>query len=591
MFAGNLRHYTDADGHFSLSMWQARVDRYRSVNFSSFIDDGTVIAHFLVDEPNDPANWGNQPIPGGTVEAMAEYSKQIWPNMATVVRVDPGYLAQFNLDYQYLDAAWSQYVERKGPADAYIQRSVTDAKALGLQLVVGLNILDGGLGIVPLTATEVQEAGSALLASPYPCAFISWQYDSSYLAGPGIGDAMDALRSQAQSRATRTCRAAGSAPAPTPPPATTTTIVADDPDPSTPGESVIVSVSVAAAGSAPAGTVSVTASGGAESCVATLSNGAGSCSLALTELGDRTLTASFDGGTSYGSSSDTEPHLVRADLQSVVITWPQPQDISYGTPLGAAQLNASASSGGQAVAGTYTYQPAAGTVLNAGQAQSLQVTFTPSDPTAYQGGSATVTIDVNPVAPTLSWTVPSSIQVGQLPSGILNATASGVGGEVVAGTLTYTPAAGQMLDASPSRTLSVGFQPSGNNYTAASKNVSLAVLYPWSGFFQPVDNAGRLNTAKAGVAIQVRFGLGGNQPAPVLASGSPTVTSVSCPSWPTDAIEQTVSASSSSLRYNATSNRYVYIWKTSTDWADSCRRLTFILKDGTRHEATFRFSR
>lgn len=178
MFAGNLRHYTDADGHFSLSMWQARVDRYRSVDFSSFIDDGSVIAHFLVDEPNDPANWGNQPIPGGTVEAMAEYSKQIWPNMATVVRVDPGYLAKFNVDYQSLDAAWSQYVERKGPAETYIQQSVADAKALGLQLVVGLNILGGGLGIVPLSATEVREAGSALLASPYPCAFISWEYDS-----------------------------------------------------------------------------------------------------------------------------------------------------------------------------------------------------------------------------------------------------------------------------------------------------------------------------------------------------------------------------------------------------------------------------
>ena len=113
MFAGSQIHYKDADGHFSLSLWQARVDRYRGMDFSSYVADGTVIGHYLVDEPNDPVNWNNQPIPGATLEAMAQYSKQLWPAMATVVRVEPAYLAQWNVDYQYLDAAWAQYVERK----------------------------------------------------------------------------------------------------------------------------------------------------------------------------------------------------------------------------------------------------------------------------------------------------------------------------------------------------------------------------------------------------------------------------------------------------------------------------------------------
>ena len=193
--------------------------------------------------------------------------------------------------------------------------------------------------------------------------------------------------------------------------------------------------------------------------------------------------------------------------------------------------------------------------------------------------------------PTVVWTVPSFTSVGPLNAGILNVTATGVGGAAVPGTFTYTPAAGQVLDARTSQTLSVAFHPSGGNYTAATKSVSLAVRYQWSGFFDPVDNAGRLNTAKAGVAIPVRFSLGGNRPAPVLASGSPEVRSVSCPWWPTDAIEQTVSASSSSLRYDAPTARYIYTWKTSASWANSCRKLTVILKDGTLHEATFRFSR
>jgi hypothetical protein len=69
------------------------------------------------------------------------------------------------------------------------------------------------------------------------------------------------------------------------------------------------------------------------------------------------------------------------------------------------------------------------------------------------------------------------------------------------------------------------------------------------------------------------------------------VQSVTCPSWPTDAIEQTVSASASSLKYDSATGQYVYTWKTSKGWANSCRRLTFVLKDGTRQEATFRFTK
>ena len=56
------------------------------------------------------------------------------------------------------------------------------------------------------------------------------------------------------------------------------------------------------------GTVRVTASGGQESCSADLS--AGSCTITLNADGNRTLTASFQGGNLFESSSDTESHQV-----------------------------------------------------------------------------------------------------------------------------------------------------------------------------------------------------------------------------------------------------------------------------------------
>jgi hypothetical protein len=70
------------------------------------------------------------------------------------------------------------------------------------------------------------------------------------------------------------------------------------------------------------------------------------------------------------------------------ITWAAPAAITYGTALSATQLDATAS-----VAGTLVYTPAAGTVLAAG-AQTLSVTFTPTDTTDYATATKTVTLTV-----------------------------------------------------------------------------------------------------------------------------------------------------------------------------------------------------
>src|SRR5206468_7874070 len=53
------------------------------------------------------------------------------------------------------------------------------------------------------------------------------------------------------------------------------------------------------------------------------------------------------------------------------ITWANPTPITYGTALGASQLNATARESGSVVPGTYAYTPASGTVLGAGVNQTL----------------------------------------------------------------------------------------------------------------------------------------------------------------------------------------------------------------------------
>jgi hypothetical protein len=82
------------------------------------------------------------------------------------------------------------------------------------------------------------------------------------------------------------------------------------------------------------------------------------------------------------------------------ITWPAPAPITAGIPLGAAQLNATATGvGGISLTGNFAYTPAAGTLLPAGT-HVLAVEFSPTDPN-YTGNAATVSIDVSSPLPVL----------------------------------------------------------------------------------------------------------------------------------------------------------------------------------------------
>jgi hypothetical protein len=204
MLAGSSKYYKDASGHFSLTKWKQRIDRYRSVNFGSYITDGTIIGHFLMDEPQDPSNWNGVPVTQSQVESMGQYSKQLWPGMPTVIRVVPTY---FTSNPRYVDAAWAQYLSRFGSVSNYINSNVNAAKARGLALIVGLNVLDGGYPkLSPMSASEVKTYGAALLSNSYPCAFVSWQYNSSYFGSSGIKDAMQYLRNKAASHSFKSCR-------------------------------------------------------------------------------------------------------------------------------------------------------------------------------------------------------------------------------------------------------------------------------------------------------------------------------------------------------------------------------------------------
>jgi hypothetical protein len=206
--AGGQRRFTDRRGHFDFARWKSQIDRFKKIKFASYISDGTIIAHYLIDEPHDRTNWRGTIVSAAMIDQMAKYSKQLWPKMATVVRAEPRQI-RTGYRYRYLDAAWAQYVARKGTARDFIRRNVADAQSMGLGLVVGLNFQKGGLRGRRLTAEQIRSWGSALLESSYPCAFISWHYNAGYLRSGSVSTALQTLRRQAQNRGTRSCAVGG----------------------------------------------------------------------------------------------------------------------------------------------------------------------------------------------------------------------------------------------------------------------------------------------------------------------------------------------------------------------------------------------
>jgi uncharacterized repeat protein (TIGR01451 family) len=102
--------------------------------------------------------------------------------------------------------------------------------------------------------------------------------------------------------------------------------------------------------------------------------------------------------TDYNPTSDSV--TINVSKATPIITWADPAEMLYGTPLSATQLDATTAwpVGGVngPVAGSFTYTPAAGTVLRAGAAQTLSAAFAPSDPADYNPASATTTVTVVP---------------------------------------------------------------------------------------------------------------------------------------------------------------------------------------------------
>lgn len=155
-------------------------------------------------------------------------------------------------------------------------------------------------------------------------------------------------------------------------------------------------------GGAPVVSYTATASpgGATASCTAPCT----SIVLAPLAAGSYTFTVHATNFVGNGPESPASNAATVTEPMVPVLSWTAPGAIVYGTPLDATQLNATATYAGNPVPGTFAYAPPGGSVLPAGDAQMLSVTFTPTDTIHYAIATASVPIDVTRMPLTVTGT-------------------------------------------------------------------------------------------------------------------------------------------------------------------------------------------
>jgi Tol biopolymer transport system component len=201
-----------------------------------------------------------------------------------------------------------------------------------------------------------------------------------------------------------------------------------------------------------------------------------------------------------------------------------------------------------------------------------------------------VSVTAETIAPTLS--LPANI-VTSLPlnstdtSKVVNFTVSAIDNCDANPTVSAMPQSGSAFPVGTTTVNVTGTDASGNTATGS---FTVTVQYNFAGFFQPIDNLPMVNVVNAGQSVPVKFSLSGDKGLNIFAAGYPSSQQIACIGGATvSPIEETTTAGSSSLSYDAATDRYIYVWKTEKAWKGTCRQLIVKLADGTLHVANFQF--
>jgi hypothetical protein len=186
---GGHPHHTGPGGDFDVAAWMAELQRWapHAEALAPYIADGTLVTHMLLD---DIHNYPGRSPTAAELDAMAAASKALLPGLATFVRERATEMPVYpdGRPYQHVDAIVHQYRVRFGEVQAWSDAQSALAAQLGLRVICGLNIANGGDGSSgqpgwregrhAMSADEVRRYGSVLADDPRCSMFLAWEYDA-----------------------------------------------------------------------------------------------------------------------------------------------------------------------------------------------------------------------------------------------------------------------------------------------------------------------------------------------------------------------------------------------------------------------------
>jgi hypothetical protein len=176
-----------------------------------------------------------------------------------------------------------------------------------------------------------------------------------------------------------------------------------------------------------------------------------------------------------------------------LITWNKPAGVTYGTALGSAQLNATATVNSATVTGTFAYTPASNSVPTAGS-NTLSVVFTPSNGATYDSATGSVVLVV--LKAPLNVAATSASRVVGTTNPVFTGTLTGVtNNDRITATYSCTATTASVAGTYPIvPSLS---DPDGRlaNYTVTSVNGTLTVTTPALAVTTTALPAGTVGTA------------------------------------------------------------------------------------------------
>jgi hypothetical protein len=197
------------------------------------------------------------------------------------------------------------------------------------------------------------------------------------------------------------------------------------------------------------------------------------------------------------------------------------------------------------------------------------------------------------------WGVNSGCNPGRVPDGSgYTAIAAGSAGTLTLDNTGTAHCWGDGCASTPTATGFTAIAASGTNLLALNAAPLIQPSsYNFIGFLDPVDNT-MVNTGKAGRTYPIKWQLtdsSGNFIPDLGTFKSLTYQKIACgtlASELTDALETAVPTGDTSVRYDSTTNQFIYNWTTPKDATlPACYTLSLTLDSGPVHTADFKFSK